>query len=310
MDRDSNGDDPRGRGVRIARTPQPIGGQRFVLSKKRRRVHVADEVAAAHAALETHQLLKGALAQPTAARALAAAQTQLGLPYGITGCRCSLGYCPRRDCSGEVIFGVNSAGLAFPCTSSFAIAQYCRDHDDLISMDEAIHLPGSVGVRNPWGDPSFNGANGHVWFNEGDGLHTCEEGGRATGCYRGSVFTKSPHGELVVWMRFSGLAYSPQRHVGDGEMILQTEPNGTLKPSTVKGRHAGHMLTPDGTAVLGMNGGSVKGDQKAEQFGPGVRLWSPMPVGAGQSLSIARRQNNTGLIATRSDGVEIGQDYS
>lgn len=93
-------------------------------------------------------------------------------------------------------------------------------------------------------------------------------------------------------------------------MILQTKTDGTLKPSTVNGRHAGHMLTPDGTAVLGHNGGSVAGDQKAPQFGPTARLWVPFPVGAGQSMAITRRENKTGLIALRSDGLEESVDYS
>jgi hypothetical protein len=299
--------------TRLEPTPQRINGKRFTIFPTNRRKNVAAEVAAAHAALEDHHA-RAALApffvQPTAAAALAAGETQLGLPYGITACRCSLGYCSRRDCSGEVIFAVNSAGLAFPCTSSFAIAQFGRDHDDLISMDEAIHTPGAVGVRNPWGDPNFNGSNGHVWLCKGDGKTTVEEGGHATGCYRGSVFTKSPHGELVVWMRFPGLLYVPERVRGDGEMILQTHADGTLKPSTVKGRHAGHQLTPDGTGVLGLNGGSVDHDQKATQFGPTARLWVPFAIGPGQSMGISRRANNTGLIAQRSDGVEASIDYS
>lgn len=294
-------------------TPQRVNGKRFTLFPSNRRAGVEAEVAAAHAALDDHHtriLTAAAPILPTARAALAAARTQLGLPYGITGCRCSLGYCSRRDCSGEVIFGVNSAGLAFPCTSSFAIAQYCRDHGDLISMEEAIWTPGSVGVRNPWGDPSFNGANGHVWFNQGDGKKTIEEGGHATGCYEGSVFTKSPHGELVVWMRFSGLLYVMQQRRGDSEMILQTKPDGSLKPSPIKGRHAGHFVSADGTTVIGVNGGSIDGDASAENEGHLVRHWTPMPVGPGQYISIARRQNNTGLLATRNDGVEIAGTYS
>lgn len=290
-------------------TPQLIGGRRFIVRPSKRRAALADEVAAAHAALDTHRLLMGARPQPTAAAALAAAETQLGKPYCLAGCRCSPD-CPCRDCSGEVVFGVNAAGLAFPCTSSFAIAAYCRQHGDLIPMEEAIHTPGAVGVRNPWGTPSVNGANGHVWYCKGDGQTTVEEGGHSTGCYRGSVFDKSPNGELVVWMRFSGLAYAPARLKGDGEMILQTKANGDLKPSPVKGRHAGHFVSADGTFVIGVNGGSVSDDQGEEGEGHLVRHWYPMAVGPGQFLSIARRANNTGLVATRNDGAEVIGDYS
>lgn len=298
-----------------ARTPQRINGRRIIVSKAGRSAHVRNELLAAHAAFDAHTSA-AMLFQPTAAAALAAAETQLGKPYCLAGCRCAAG-CGCRDCSGEVIYGINQAGVSFPCTSSFAIAQFCSDHGTLISTEEGIHTAGAIGVRNPWGDPNFNGSNGHVWYAKGDGQTTVEEGGRRTGCYRGSVFTKSPHGELVIYMRFPGLLYGPQATNSETDMILQVKKNGDPKPSMIQGRHCQHGLSDDRMYVVETNGASVAGDQRVDGDPAGMRRWYPKGangqpfLGAGQHyIGIAQRANRTGIIVTRNDGAEASADYT
>lgn len=265
-------------------TPQAIGGKRFIVRKAKRLEHVAFEVAAAHAALETHGMIFGAALQPTARAALAAAETQLGKPYCLAGCRCSP-ECSCRDCSGEVIYGVNQAGLAFPCTSSFAIAQYCADRNDLISMDEAIHTPGAVGVRNPWGTPSVNGANGHVWYCKGDGKTTVEEGGHSTGCYRGSVFDKN-NGQLIVWMRFSGLAYVPDFQLREQDMIIQrVDGKGKPKKGNPPSRKPVVGVADDGLSIVEFNGASTAGDIHVSGDPATTRRWFPRDGAGGDALA-------------------------
>lgn len=303
----------------MSRTPQLIGGRRFTVRPSKRRAALADEVAAAHAALETHQLLMGAMPQPTAAAALAAAETQLGLPYGLDGCRCSLGYCPHRDCSGEVIFGVNSAGLAFPCTSSFAIAAFCSDHGTLIPMAEAIVTPGAIGVRNPWGTPSVNGANGHVWYCKGDGKSTVEEGGRSTGCYRGSVFDKSPHGELVVWAKFPGLSYSTFSFAQRDDTMIIQRIDGKGKPK--KGNPAGRKpvvgVADDGLSIVEYNGASTAGDIHVGGDPTTVRRWFPRDGAGHDALAgghrwrgVAPHATDDAYEAVRDDGATFTGQFS
>ena len=248
-------------------------------------------------------------ALPHAVDFLAEANRQLGKPYRITGCRCS-DTCPSQDCSGLVCGARNAVAAAFGyppiCMSSFGFGPMCRDAGRLISEAEAIWTPGAIGIENAFGTSNgANGTNGHVVIFEGDGLTTVEEMGTAYGCCHGQATGRG----FNAWAKLPGFQYGFLLR-GDGEMILQTKADGSLKPSPIDGRHAGHFVSQDGTYVSGANGGSISGDSTAEGDGHLMRRWYPMPVGPGQSLSIARRVNFTGLIATRSDGHEVVGDYS
>lgn len=301
----------------MTRTPQAIGGKRFIVLPSRRRAALADEVAAAHAALETHQLLMAAMPQPTAAAALAAGETQLGKPYCLAGCRCSP-QCSCRDCSGEVIYGVNAAGLAFPCTSSFAIAAFCSDHGTIIPMEQAIHTPGAIGVRNPWGTPSVNGANGHVWYSRGNGKETVEEGGRRTGCYIGSVFDKSPHGELVIWALFPGLSYSTTFSQRDDTMIIQRiDGKGKPKQGNPAGRKPVIGVWDDGLSIGEWNGASTNGDIHVAGDPPNVRRWFPRDGAGHDALAgghkwrgVAPHAQDDAYEAVRDDGATFTGQFS
>jgi hypothetical protein len=141
---------------------------------------------------------------PSASSALAFAQSQLGKPYSISSCRCSLS-CWALDCSGLICASVNAAGLSFPCTSSFGIAAVVAHYGTAISEQEAIHTPGAIGIENPWGSPSWNGSNGHIVFFDGNGITTTEEMGHAQGCTHGSATGRG----FSLWAHFPGLSYGP-----------------------------------------------------------------------------------------------------
>lgn len=259
------------------RTPQRIGGRRFVLLKSSRTKAIDAEVASLHLTHVARQanVMRAAVAPPSNLAVLAAAESQLGKPYCLSGCRCAPG-CSCRDCSGEVIYSVNAAGLnpQYPCVSSFSIAVFCRDHGTIVDMDYAIATAACVGVRNPWGDPNFNGSNGHTWLTKGDRAKTVEEGGHATGCYEGSVFGRD-HGYPLIWARFPGIAYDAAVTGHTGEpMLFLDKVNSPAGPN----RHRSASVTPDGIILLG-NGAKVHGSGGRGNLN-GVPFIKPPALGA------------------------------
>ncbi len=136
--------------------------------------------------------------------ALNFAHSILGKPYSISSCRCSLS-CWALDCSGLICASVNAAGLSFPCTSSFGIADVVAHYGTQISENEAINTPGAIGIENPFGGANFNGSNGHIVFFDGNGQTTTEEMGHAYGCCHGRATGRG----FSMWAHFPGLNYGP-----------------------------------------------------------------------------------------------------
>lgn len=142
---------------------------------------------------------------PKAADVLRSAESQLGMPYRVTSCRCSKG-CFARDCSGEVVFSCNDNGMNVPCTSSFGLARWGRDAGTLISYEQAAVTPAALAIRNGFGSPNGpNGSNGHVVFCKGDGVSTVEAMGTAYGIVRGRLAGRG----FETYMLIPGVDYTP-----------------------------------------------------------------------------------------------------
>lgn len=184
------------------RKHQEVGGNRA----QRRAIARSEHAFNAREAFATHFALQ--LAQPTGRQLLDIAQTQLGLGYAITGCRCLPG-CTCRDCSGEIVYSVNTAlpTLNYPCTSSWGIADTIRNAGLLITEQQAIWIPGAIGIENAWGTSNGpSGSNGHVVFFDGNGLTTTEAMGRKYGIRHGMATGRN----FNAWGLFPGFDYSTQ----------------------------------------------------------------------------------------------------
>lgn len=250
-----------------ARTPQRLGGQRFVLLPKKRAALIAIQVAEHHATLRVHAAL--GLTLPTAASVMVFAKSQLGKRYCLYGCRCT--ECVCRDCSGEICYSLNKANEALGnstrvCTSSFGFAQVARDQGRIIPKAVALITAGAIGIRNPFGGSNSTGSNGHIWFCEGDGVHSIEEGGHATGCYRG-LADKSGD---VIYAYTPGVDFAPVIKYKEREMVILP---GAGSPT---GRRRAAQVETGGQFVNMWNGAKVIGtDGHRDGDLPNLRRWYP-----------------------------------
>lgn len=146
---------------------------------------------------------------------VAAAESQLGKGYRITGCRCDT-VCSRRDCSGEAVFSIRAAGVNCPCTSSFGLAQWGRAAGTLTTPQIAVVTPGILAIRNGFGSSNGpSGSNGHVVIGKGDGKvvdnqiinwgSTVEAMGTAYGIVRGPMGDRG----FETFMFVPGIQYAP-----------------------------------------------------------------------------------------------------
>lgn len=265
------------------RTPQGIGGKRFIFDVQKRRNLVTVEAADHRAAIRfAAQVGAG---QPRAANVLATAETQLGLRYAISGCRCSPSPCYARDCSGLICFALNSQpGWPYICTSSFSFAEMGRAAGTLVDEQTAIHTPGAVGIRCGFCDPNFNGSNGHIVFFKGDGQTTVEEGGHATGCYRGQAQGRG----FDAWMLIPGVDYSTSQGSEEEPMLFLDRKH----PSAKANRTRSASVQPDGTIWLG-NGANLKDAQP--QWVNNIRTVIP-PSGGAKYAGAWGKGDQTGFV--------------
>lgn len=300
------------------RTPQRVGPRRLTLSKKARDLTLLAHTQAAHA----HTF--AALARPTvpkATAALAAAESQLGLGYAITSCRCSPYPCYKRDCSGLIYFAINRAFLdiGIPsnlCGSSFSLAAWGRDWGTGISEAEYLNTPFALAIRCPWCSPNAIGSNGHVVASRGDGKQTIEEGGHATGCYHGWATGRG----FTFWMRVPSLDYTatPTR-IGDIDMFAQTHHydqktgaiTGPAEPAKEDAAESPVVrVADDGLSIVAAYGASIAGDHADDNNHPRhIRRWYPqraLPAGERFTGVAFRDATNAepvpGGVATVSDG--------
>lgn len=242
-------------------------------------------------------------AMPPATSFLAEANRQFGKPYRVTGCRCS-DQCPEQDCSGLVCGAAAVFIPLFVCTSSFGLAQLCRNAGTLISEEQAIWTPGAIGIENAWGSPNGpNGTNGHVVIFEGDGKTTIEEMGTHYGCCHGPATGRN----FNAWAEVPGFDYAPQPASTGDEMQTFICPNKPMKNGHTPRADfypAGNTpLFPHG-ALLMHDGASIAGDQKTSD--PNVRLLLPGP---GRSwLACTERPSGKGLMTVNDQGVPSAPD--
>lgn len=240
------------------------------------------------AAVQTHFLSTSNL--PRASDFLAAANAQLGKAYSATiSCRCS-NQCPKQDCSGLVCGSYNAVSGASLCTSSFGLAQMGKNAGLLISEDEAINTPGALGIENPWGTPTTNGANGHVVIFEGDGKTTIEEYDTAEGCIHGTATGRG----FGAWMRMPGLDYSQE-----DDVLTFVCPNKPKKQGNTPVAQfvAAGPVYQFGAIILRW-GASIAQDQPTSD--PNVRLL--VHNGPRKWLSAAAAKDNSGLVITNDAG--------
>lgn len=294
---------------------QRLDDRRFILRKKQRKAAVAFHIEAGRLHIITARQVFGAML-PRAADALRAAETQEGLPYGLWGCRCSPFPCGARDCSGLIYYGINVVTRSNLCGSSFGLAGIAREHNTIVDKQTALHTPGAIGIRNPWGDPNANGSNGHTWYCKGDGVHSVEEGGHATGCYEGQA-DKDNTGECI-YIFWPGFDYTTQAR-RELDMIIQTvhiAPNGTAVParySKTNGQMEYWIITPDGKHLIGYNGASMDNDSEVGKTG--VRQWAPQAIGGATILSAVYKPPNAddpheGVAVALSDGRVLPGHFS
>lgn len=264
----------------IARTPQRLGRGPVVVRVSERRKHVARQVSAATAHVSRVTSTRTAL--PKASDALKWAIGELGLGYAITGCRCSPGYCYKRDCSGLIYGGINAAtpGEDDLCGSSFSLAEVGREHGTIIPKESALWIPGAIGIRCPFCDPNFNGSNGHTWWCEGNGVNSIEEGGRRTGCYRGQADKPGD----VIYMLWPGFDHSQaEPTVEEIHMFVQTH---HYTPAGAKSRPTDSpdsivAVSADGRSIECRNDASIAEDQPVDPRFPKVhRIWTPGLAGS------------------------------
>lgn len=178
-----------------------------------------------------------------AAAVLAQAETQLGKPYRVTGCRCEQS-CYAHDCSGLIVSSTNAAAgfNLLPCTSSFGLARLGRDAGLLISEAKALVTPAALLIRNGFGSPNGpNGSNGHVVFSKGDGHSTVEAMGTRYGIVRGPAQGRG----FETFMLIPGVDYS-------------TEPPWKVQPMFAPALDVRAVLNDPGKgAWLGVSDGTV-----------------------------------------------------
>lgn len=275
-------------------TAQGVGAGKVTFGKAKRQAAVRAHLVAAHA--HTEATLNRPFA-PKNTDALTFVKSQLGLGYAITGCRCSPYPCYKRDCSGVIYAAINAAFLNYGmpsnlCGSSFSLAAWGRDWGTEVSEETAINTPFALGVRCAFCDPNFNGSNGHVVAMVGDGLHTYEEGGHATGCYEGWAQGRG----FDFWMTVPSLDYSitPTYASGDSMSFIQAyhydpKTGKQTKPATDTTAKEDLPNLPvveiakDGLSVVAKYGASISGDHADDATKPyHVRRWypgSPLPSG-------------------------------
>lgn len=291
----------------IASTPQRLGAGPILLGKQRRARAVTAQVRAgrAHTA---------ALAElPRAVDALAAAQAQLPMPYGITSCRCQDRPCRARDCSGLIFYAINhvTPGPVELCGSSFSLARLVRDAGTIIGKEQALWTPGAVGIRCPFCAPNSIGSNGHVWWCEGDGSHSAECGGRRTGCYRGNA---DKPGDVIYALLPFWLDYEPAKLIArELDMFVQTHHyDAQGKPTRpTESPESVVFIDDDGLAIGCRNDASIFNDQPVDPQRPKLyRRWvspaKPLPQGV-EFTALAERPGDQqdprpGGVALCSDG--------
>jgi hypothetical protein len=233
------------------RTPQQIGDRRLTFGKANRRAHIARQVKQATVHMQTWAA--AAPNQPSGKQIVAAAASYLGYPYCAYGCRCDLS-CWCHDCSGLVCVCMQRVGLPYICTSSFGFADILSQHGLVIPREQALHTPGSIAIRNPFGDSNSNGSNGHIVILVGDGTDaTIEEKGTRWGCVRDH---ESGRG-FSLYGKLPGVNHSvtpaPETEVIEPVLIIdRTHP--PAHPSRAKSA----SIDPSGNIRLG-NGAKLKG---------------------------------------------------
>lgn len=274
LDRHFENGDPK-------RTPQQITpGQRRTWGKVSRAKEIrrqADQLIVAHSA-HAERLNAMGLQAPSGLDLVAAAETMLGKPYRITGCRCEQGCC-CEDCSGLYCQANNMVGLPHICTTSFALAISAREEGRIVSFDEAIHTPGMLLIRGPHnGEGPANGprgSNGHIVICKGDGATTVEAMGTAYGIVRGSVFRRGFDDPTTGRpCRAAGIDYSVPVPKEEPVLFLDKVHHG--KPS----RSRSASVQPNGDIWLG-NGANLHGAKP--QVVLGIRLVRP-PANAADFL--------------------------
>lgn len=264
---------------------QPISG----LGPLGRKLSVRRRGRRSLAAVRTHFLATSRI--PLATDFLAAANAQLGKPYSATiSCRCS-NQCPKQDCSGLVCGSYNAVTGGSLCTSSFGLAQMGKNAGLLISEAEAIVTPGALGIENPWGTPTTNGANGHVVIFEGDGKTTIEEFDTAEGCIHGAATGRG----FSAWMRMPGLNYDTQEE----DVLTFVCPNKPKKNGNTPVAQfvAAGPIYQFGAIILRW-GASIAQDQPTSD--PNVRLL--VHNGPQKWLSACAAKDGGGLVITNDAG--------
>jgi hypothetical protein len=253
------------------RTPQRIGSARFTLGKAKRARLIKAQATAAFDAHVSHATF--GLNRPTGQQIVAACRTQLGVPYCAYGCRCEVG-CRCHDCSGLPCFACNLLGLPHICTSSFGFAALGRQMHLEISREVALHTPGSVAIRNPFGSSNANGSNGHIVVMVGDGTDaTIEERGTAYGCVE---YHESGRG-FSFYMRLPNVNYvapAPPSPKVEPMLILDKNPKHVSHPARTRSA----SVDAAGNIFLG-NDARIAGDGARKTIN-GVRVVVPPANGA------------------------------
>lgn len=289
---------------------QRIGGRRLIISKSARQTAVAGEAVSAH--LHIADLRASALGLPRAVDALAAAETQLGKGYALYGCRCEE-VCGKRDCSGLIYYGINHVSGTHLCGSSFGLAQVGSQAGTLITEEEAIWTPAALGIRCGFCSPNAIGSNGHVVYMKGDGRSTVEEGGHATGCYRGQATGRG----FDTWMLYPGLDYSLRAKQETDMIIQRLDGKGKPKAGKPAGRKPVVGVSEDGLFVAEWNGASISGDLHKDGDPANLRRWYPRGADGHDALTggfywqgVAPHADDRGITAVRSDGATFAGNFS